>query len=70
MAYTTAQHTKLRNAIAAAADRIATGDNSVQYRDLENMLKIDALMSAELGVTALKQISGVSASSIVEFTRE
>lgn len=67
MAYTQAQIDKLRAAIATGALRVSDGDNSVEYRSLNEMKDTLRIMEAE--VEASPAASGVR-STIAEFTRE
>lgn len=70
MAFSQTQLDNLRAAIATGSLEVGTGPNRVKYRSLEEMERIEALMAADVGDTAMSQASGTSRTSIVEFSRE
>lgn len=51
MAYTTEQLDILKAAIAQGATKVEYGDKKVEYRSLADMLRVQALMETELGIT-------------------
>ncbi len=53
--YTQAQYTALCAAIAAGATSVSYQGKSVQYRDLQQMLELKALMEADLNGTKIKR---------------
>lgn len=52
MAYTLEQYTALQAAIAEGALTVRYQDKSVQYRDLDEMMRILKLMATELGLNS------------------
>lgn len=52
MAYTMEQYTALQAAIAEGALTVRYADKSVQYRSLDEMIRILKLMATELGLNA------------------
>lgn len=50
MAYTIEQHDALEAAIAQGALRVEYGDKKVQYRSLDDMIRILNLMKSQLGL--------------------
>lgn len=52
MAYTTEQYTALQAAIAEGALTVRYADRSVQYRSLDEMMRILKLMATDLGINA------------------
>lgn len=49
MPYTREQYETLSAAIATGQRRVQYGDRTVEYRSLDEMLRIQALMAQELG---------------------
>jgi len=52
MAYTMEQYTALQAAIAEGALTVRYADKSVQYRSLDEMVRILKLMATDLGLNA------------------
>lgn len=52
MAYTMEQYSALQAAIAEGALTVRYADKSVQYRSLDEMIRILKLMATELGLNA------------------
>lgn len=52
MAYTLEQYTALQAAIAEGALTVRYADKSVQYRSLDEMMRILKLMATELGLNS------------------
>lgn len=50
MAYTIEQHDALEAAIAQGALKVKYGDKEVQFRNLDDMIRILNLMKAQLGM--------------------
>lgn len=48
MAFTLDQYNTLTDAIAAGTTKVAYGDKTVEYRSLDDMLRISEIMKAEL----------------------
>lgn len=53
--YTQAQYTALCAAIAAGATSVSYQGKSVQYRDLQQMLELKALIEADLNGVKIKR---------------
>lgn len=51
LTYTIEDYTNLKKAIAQGASRVKYGDKEVEYKSLEEMERILALMAKELGIT-------------------
>lgn len=48
--FTQAQYDALNSAIANGTTQVRFGDRTVQYRDLNEMMRIRRIMAAELGI--------------------
>ena len=58
MAYTIEQYNALSESISLGALEVEYSDKKVKYRSLEDMLRIQALMSGELGLNTNKTWNG------------